>query len=200
MSLLGRLLRGREPTLEEVSAALEECRRRREEHRLALEKLLVRRDGVVGGLKDAHKAGDAVKVDALWDELNELRPDIALARRETRGAGLEYRTLRRFARGMEHISRRGDREGLRRLFARARSSRLPELLSRAEIDEERYLQELELLISGEGEEEELREEDPRKEAFLRRLDAIAEAEDGGRQDEARRAEEALKQELDDGAV
>ncbi len=199
-SLIGRLLRGKEPSLKELTTAREEAKHRRDEHRLALRKLLVRRDHVMAGLKQARRDGDDVKVDTLWEELEELRPDLALTRRETKVAGLEYQTFRRYVRGMEQLSQHGDREGVRRLFQRVRSSRLPDLLSRAEIDEERYVQELDLLLSDEGELEEIREEDPRKEAFLRRLDAIATAEAGGKEEEARRAEDALKQELEDGAI
>jgi hypothetical protein len=200
-SLLGRLLWGKEPSLDDLREALEDTKRRREEKRLGLEKLLVRRDHLLGGLKKARRAGDALKVDALWDELEEIRPDVALTRRELKVAGLEHQTLRRYVSGLEALDRRGDRAGVRRLLRRARTSRLPDLLSRAEIDEERYLAELDLLVSEEAEaEDESRLDDPRKEAFLRRLDAIADAESSGRHEEATQAEADLKQELEDGTV
>ena len=200
MSLLGRLLRGKEPAFEELTAGRDDCQKRREEKRLALKKLLVQRDQILTGLKTARRAGDDFKVDTLWDELQDTGRDVAMTRREAKVAGLEYQTLRRYVSGMEHMNRQGDREGVRKLFERARSSRLPELLGRAELDEERYLQELDLLVSEDAESEALPEDDPRKEAFLRRLDTIAETESEGQVEEARRQENQLKQELEDGEI
>jgi hypothetical protein len=199
-SFLGRLFRGKEPDLEELRAALDETERRREEKRLALKKLLVRRDHVLAGLKDARRAGDALKVDTLWDSLEEMRADLGNVRREAKVAALESRTLARYVRGMEHLARRDDREGIRRLLGRVRSSALPDLLSRAEIDEEKYLAELDLLVADDAGAEEPAADDPRKEEFLRRLDRIAEAEGAGRAQDARREEEDLRQELDDGTI
>ena len=200
-SFLTRLLRGSEPSLEELREACAQSERRRNEKQLALEKLLLRRDDIIERMKKARSRRDDLKVDILWNELLALRPELAMVRRELRTANLEYLTLKRYTAGMEALAARGDRQGTKKLLGRLRRSRLPELLARADIEEERYLEELDLVMAEDGSfEEETAGEDPRKEAFLQKLDGVRRAEEAGDLAEAKRREAALKQELDDGIL
>jgi hypothetical protein len=173
MGLMRTLFGRRRMTAAELKVALLGIERRRARKAAALEEIEGRRRALIERARAARRLGNQLEVDHLFEELKLLESEGALARREARIANLETLALQRTARRLERLEALDDRAGARRLLRRVHDSGLDDHLLAGEIREEEYIHELEDILDEAGEEGEKAPAaaDPRKEAFLRELDA-----------------------------
>jgi hypothetical protein len=185
-------------TTAELRPQLARVSHERRRRMMELRKLGRKREKCIETIRKARKSGDNLEVDFNYEELKQLQFDAGYARREAKVASLEEIALKRYVRALERLEKAKDSEGVRKLFARIRSSGLEAKLAEQRIREQDYLDELNAVVEIAGEElrEEEPEEDEDKEKFLRDIDRIIEAEDGGRADEAKKHKKALEKRLE----
>jgi hypothetical protein len=165
---------------------------------MELRKLSRKRSKAIEGVRKARKAGDSLEIDYHWEKLKQLQYDAAYVRREAKIANLEEIALKRYVRALEKLEKAKDTEGVKKLFAKIRSSGLEGKLAEQRIREQEYLDELNAIVALADEElHELEaEEDEEKAKFLAEIDRINEAEDGGRVEQANKYRDALTKKLD----
>ena len=185
-------------TAAELRPQLDKVSRERRRRMMELRKLTRKREKHIDGIRKARKGGDKFQVDYLWEELKQVRFDAAFARREAKITNLEEIALKRYLRAMEKLEKAKDTEGIKKLFARIRSSGLEAKLADQRIREQEYLDELNAVVEIAAEElhEEEMEEDEEKVRFLTEIDKINEAEDSGKADVAKKHREALSKKLE----
>jgi len=185
-------------TADELRPQLAKVARGRRRKMMELRKLSRKREKSIDGVRKARKAGDKLATDYHWEELKQIQFDAAYVRKEAKIANLEEIALKRYVRALEKLEKSRDTEGVKKLFAKIRSSGLEAKLAEQRIREQDYLDELNAIVALAGEElrEEEIEEDEEKVAFLAQIDQIIEAEDDGRKDEAKKHREALSKKLE----
>ncbi|RME74433.1 MAG: hypothetical protein D6785_15890 [Planctomycetota bacterium] len=188
-------------TSETLKAALEGVEKNRKERHLELKKLSIRQNRLVDQAKEARKKRREVELDGLWQEIKHLRMEIGIVQREIKKLNLEAIGLKRYIWGLERLEKENNREGIRTLLNRIRSSKLDVKLAAHDLKEREYLEELAMTLEEAGlgfEWEDIEEEDPLKEGFLKNLDSIIEAEEAGDKEKAKEKEELLKLRLEEG--
>jgi hypothetical protein len=185
-------------TTKELRPELARLSRERRRKMMAMRKLGRRREKLIDGMRKARKSGDSLETDYLWEEVRQLQFDAAYSKREARIANLEEIALKRYVRALEKLEKRKDTEGIRKLLTRIRSSGLEAKLAEERIREQEYLDELNAIVELATEElhEEEFEEDEEKEKFLGEIDRIIEAEDSGKDAEAKKHRDALSKRLE----
>lgn len=192
-------------TSRDIKVALMGVKREQSKKRLALRKLLTKRDKLIERMKKARRDGDPMETDVSWEELRQLKVEATYARREGKVLSLEFIGLTRYLRGLERLERSKDERGIQKLLEKVRKSGLDEKLRGVEIDEVAYLDTLNATLDDLGMElDEMagveEEADPEKERFLKEIDAIVAAEDAGKIESAVEREESLKEKLDQESV
>ena len=187
-------------TSEDLKKALEEVEEKRYRRQLELKKLTIRQNKLIDQAKEARKKRRDMELDWIWQEIKHLRQEIGLLRKEIKKLNLEGIGLKRYIWGLERLEKENNKEGIRTLLHRVRRSKLDVKLAAQELKEKEYLEELAMTLEGIPlgfEWEEMEEEDPMKEQFLKSIDSILEAERQGNVEEAREKEEELKIRLED---
>ena len=182
----------------ELRPQLAKVSRDRRRKMMEMRKLSRKREKSIDGVRKARKTGDKLETDYHWEELKQIQFDSAYVRKEAKIANLEEIALKRYLRALEKLEKSRDTEGVKKLFAKIRSSGLEAKLAEQRIREQDYLDELNAIVAIAG--EELREgeleEDEEKLKFLEDIDKIIEAEDSGMSDEAKKHREALSKRLE----
>lgn len=196
--------RKKDPTSKDLKVALLGLKRERKKKMMELRKLAGKRTEVIEKIKRARRDGNTMEVDVSWEEMKQLQVDAAYAKREAKILSLESIGITRYMKGMERLERVNDQSKIKALLDRVRSSGLDEKLRAGEVDEMAYMDSLNATLEEVGLEieefEGLDEDDPEKAKFLAQIDAINEAEQAGKVDEAMAKEEALSKKLDDEKV
>ena len=177
--------------------AIDRDRRRKQ---LELRKLDAKKGQAIETMKKARKSGNNLEVDYLWEELSQLKVDSGYVGREAKIINRQGILLKRVIRVMERRERDNDRDGVRKVIERVRTSGLDELLMRQEVEDQAYLDEINVVLGDlglESREQDIEEEDPEKARFLASLDEINAAEDSGDLDVAVAKEDELKSSLQD---
>jgi len=189
-------------SLEELEPHLRRVSSRRRRSMMRLRKLAQKRSRLIERARKARKAQDDIELEYIWQELKSLRAESAYAKREAKVATLEEIALKRYYRGLKRLKERGDTASMLELFKRLRESGLEAKLQREQVDEQSYMDELNAILSIVGEEVAAieDEEDEEKDAFLRELDRIIEAEESGRKEEAEKKKESLAKRLEEGEL
>ncbi|MCZ6603200.1 MAG: hypothetical protein O6952_09350 [Planctomycetota bacterium] len=186
---------GKEVTAKELKVSLRKIERERRRRQQEIRKLEAKRGTVVERIKKARKQGNNLEVDYLWEDLTQLKMEGILAMKSARRSNLEAIGLKRYVRGLERLEKNKDKEGIRKLFTRVAESGLDTKLGVEEINEEEYLDELQMILEDAGlndQELDREEEDPEKAKFLSQIDAINDAEEAGDFEAATQKEEKLK--------
>lgn len=177
---------------------LKQDRTRQRKHQ-EFRKLENKKNGLIEQIKQARKIGNHLEVDYLWEELQHLKVDTTHLKRELKILNLEGIALKRYCRGLERLEKTNNKEGIRKLLTRIRSSDLENKLARQNINEKEYLDELNLMLEEVGLDVDLtetEEDDPMKNKFLQEIDAINSAEEEGEYDLAFEKENHLKSTLE----
>lgn len=192
--------RKKEPTSRDLKVALMGLKRERRKKHMELRKLAAKRADAIEKIKRARREGNAMEVDVSWEELKQIQVDAAYCKREAKILSLESIGLTRYAKGMERLERNNDQGRIKALIDRVRVSGLDEKLRGVEVDELAYMDSLKATLDEVGleiEEMDLDEEDPEKSKFLAQIDAINDAENSGKIDEAMAKEQELAKKLEE---
>ena len=192
--------RKKEVTSKDLKVALIGIKRERKKKHLEMRKLGAKRNDLLEKIKVARRDGNAMEVDVIWEELKQIRIDSAYAKREGKILSLESIGLTRYMKGLERLERTSDTGRIKQLLDRVRTSGLDEKLRGAEVDEMSYIDSLNATLEEVGleiEDFEGEDDDPEKSKFLADIDAIVNAEDAGKLDEALAKETALQKKLED---
>lgn len=190
-------------TLRDLKTALLRVERDRRKKQREMHKLGDRQSTLIAEAKEARRKGNALEVDYLWEEVNGIRTEQSLLRRDLRILNLEGIGLKRYVRGMERLEKQRNPNGVKKLIERIRASDLDTKLGVANLREQEYLDELKQILEDVGLELEAADEfedDPEKARFLAELDGIVEAEDGGDAAAAEQRAAALRQRLENEAA
>jgi len=174
----------KELTSRDLKIALRGVERDRRKKQLEIRKLSNKRNETLSRLKQARKDNNREEVDFLYEDMQQIKLDQTYARRESKILNLEAIGLKRYTRGLERLEKTYNRGKIRDLMQRVQMSGLDEKLRGSSVDEEAYLDALNMTledINMELEDTELMydEGDPEKEALLAELDDIIAAEEGG---------------------
>ncbi len=194
--------RGEKPvTSHDLKVALRGVNRDRKKKQMEMRKLSIKSDESINRLKAARKENNKEEVDYVWEELQQLKLDQQMSRREAKVLNLEAIGLKRYVRVMERLEKQQAKTRIQDLIERVRVAGLDEALSKQQIEEGEYLDSLnqtledmkDVLTSEEGE---FAEEDPEKGKFMKELDEIIAAEEEGQEDVALEKHDKLKQKLE----
>jgi hypothetical protein len=183
----------------ELKVTLIGVERERKRKQMELRKVASRQNDMVDRVKKARKSGNGLEVDYLWEDLKAMKFDGAFLKREVKVLNLEGIALKRYVRGMERLERSNNKEGIRKLLERMRSSGLDTKLANQFINDQEYLDELGAImeeVGMEAEQLESAEDEPAKVKFLQQIDALNSAEESGDLDKALQHEETIKAELE----
>ncbi len=191
----------REVTSRDIKIALRGVERERRKMQLNLRKLGNKRNDTLDRLKSARKENNREEVDFLYEDLQSVKLDQSLTRKESRVLNLEAIGLKRYLRGLERLEKTSTRGRVRDLMDKVRVSGLDEKLHGQAVDEEAYLNALNATLEDlnlELEDFEVGEEDedPDKDRLLAELDEIIAAEEGGDVEFAKQREAQLQEKLD----
>lgn len=190
----------REVTSRDLKIALKGVERERRKKQMELRKLSSRRNETLARLKTARKENNREEVDFLYEDLQQVKLDQALLRRESKILNLEAIGLKRYTRGLERLEKTSSKARIRDLMQRVQMQGLDQKLHGQAVDEEAYVDALNATLEDlqmELEDVDMSEErDPDKENLLAELDEIIAAEEGGDVDIAREREAALQDRLD----
>lgn len=192
--------RKKELTSKDLKVALLGLKREGRKKQIELRKLAAKRSRLIDRARQARRDANPIELDLLWEEVKQLKIDTAYAKREAKVISLESIALTRYSRAMERLERSNDSSRIQTLLSRVRTSGLEEKLRGQEVDEGAYLDELNATLDEIGIEIdsfEVEEEDPEKASFLEAIDAINEAEEAGRVDEALERQESLSKRLEE---
>ena len=187
-------------TSRDLKIALMGVKRERRKKQLELRKSAHKRNDSMQRLKLARKDNNKEEVDFLYEELQQVKIDQAMCKREAKVLNLEGIGLKRYIRGLERLERAENKTRIKDLIDRVRSSGLDEKLRGQTVDEDAYIDTLNATLDDlklEMEDVEVTdEEDPEKEKFLSDIDEIIAAEEDGDLDLAVEKEEKLKEKLE----
>lgn len=195
--------RGEKPvTSHDLKVALRGVTRDRKKKQMEMRRLSAKSDDLIGRIKEARKSNNKEEVDYLYEELQQLKVDQALSKREARILNLEAIGLKRYTRAMERLEKAASKTRIQDLIERVRAAGLDEALSKQQLEEGEYLDRLnvtledmkDVLSSDEGE---FGDEDPDREKFMKDLDEIIAAEEEGHEDVAIEKHEKLKAKLEE---
>ena len=191
----------KEITSRDLKIALRGVERERRKKQMEIRKLSNKRNETIARLKGARKENNREEVDFLYEDLQQVKLDQALLRRESKILNLEAIGLKRYVRGLERIEKTSNRGKVRDLMQRVQVSGLDEKLRGSAVDEEAYLDALNATLEDIGMELEdtelmLEEEDPSKAALLAEIDEIIAAEEGGDVDLAVERQHELQERMD----
>ncbi|MBI4576485.1 MAG: hypothetical protein HY722_09510 [Planctomycetes bacterium] len=195
MGIIKRLFSKDELDLTDLKVQLKGIDRERRQKQIEMRKLDARKASVIDRIKRARKGGNNLEVDYLWEDLNQVKVDAAFLSREARIANRQGILLKRVVRVVERKQRDRDKNGLRSLVDRIRTSGIEDLLLRQDVADQQYLDELNVLLGDLGMEpgeEEVAEDEPEKARFLAAIDEINQAEEAGEFDKALERETDLK--------
>ena len=196
-----RELFSRPVTSRDLRVKLHEVERDRRRTTLELRKLGNRQADLIERIKKLRREGNHIEVDYLWEELKGLKVEIGVLKRDARVRNLEGISLKRYIRGLEKLERSGDKDSVRRLIERVRSSGLDSKLVSSQLDDREYLDELSAVLEDAGLDAELLDEfdrDDEKDSFLAQIDEINAAEEAGDLDVAFEKESTLRTKLEEG--
>ena len=194
--------RGEKPvTSHDLKVALRGVGRDRKKKQLEMRRLSSKSDDMIARLKAARKENNKEEVDFIYEELQQLKVDQGLCKREAKILNLESIGLKRYVRALERLEKAQNKTRIQDLIDRVRVAGLDESLSRQQLEEGEYLDRLSVtledmkdLLQDEG--AELDDEDPDKGKFLKDLDEIIAAEEEGNEDLAVEKHEKLKAKLE----
>lgn len=190
----------REVTSRDLKIALKGVERERRKKQMESRRLAQKRNEALARLKQARKENNREEVDFLWEDLQQIKLDQAMARRESKILNLEAIGLKRYVRGLERLEKTSNKERVRALMQKVQLTGLDEKLRGASVDEEAYIDALQATLEDlnvELEDTDLSEErDPDKEALLAELDEIIAAEEGGEPEVAEERERELRDRLE----
>lgn len=185
----------------DLKIALMGVKRERRKKQLEIRRLGLKQSEAIGRMKKARRENNAEEVDFLYEELQQIKIDTAYAKREAKVLNLEGIGLQRYVRGLERLEKTSNKGRIRELMKRVQKANLDEKLRGASVDEEAYLDDLNLTLEDvklELEDVGMSDEsDPEKERFLSEIDEIIAAEEEGKLDVAVERETRLKAELEE---
>jgi hypothetical protein len=187
-------------TSRDLKVALMGVKRERRKKQLEMRRMTHKRNEAMQRLKNARKDNNKEEVDFVYEELQQLKIDQALCKREAKVLNLEGIGLKRYIRGLERLERAQNKTRIKDLIDKVRMSGLDEKLRGQTVDEDAYLDTLNATLEDlkiEMEDVELSDdEDPDKEKFLEQIDEIIAAEEEGDLDLAVEKEDKLKEKLE----
>jgi len=187
-------------TSRDLKVALMGVKRERKKKQLEMRRMAHRRNDSMQRLKQSRKDNNKEETDFLYEELQQIKIDQALCKREAKVLNLEGIGLKRYIRGLERLEKSNEKTRIKDLIDKVRASGLDEKLRGQTVDEDAYLDALNATLEDlklEMEDVELAEdEDPDKEKFLEQIDEIIAAEEEGDLDLAVEKEEKLKEKLE----
>lgn len=187
-------------TSRDLKIALMGVKRERRKKQMEIRRLNLKKNEVINRIKKARRDGDAEEVDYQYEELQQVKIDTAYARREAKILNLEGIGLQRYLRGVERLEKTSNKGRIRELMQRVQKTNLDQKLRGQVVDEEAYLDSLNMTLDDVKLELEdvgmLEDEDPEKAKFLAVIDEINEAEVNHDFDIAVEREEKLKEEMD----
>lgn len=191
----------KELTSRDLKIALRGVERDRRKKQLEIRKLGNKRNETLLRLKQARKDNNREEVDFLYEDMQQIKLDQTYARRESKILNLEAIGLKRYTRGLERLEKTSNRGKIRDLMQRVQMSGLDEKLRGGSVDEEAYLDALNMTLEDISMEMEdldgmYEEGDPEKDALLAELDEIIAAEEGGDPEIANRRQHALEEKMD----
>ena len=190
----------REVTSRDLKIALKGVERERRKKQMEIRRLVQKRNETLARLKSARKENNKEEVDFLYEDLQQIKLDQTLARRENQVLNLEAVGLKRYVRGLERLEKTSSRGRVRELMQKVQMSGLDEKLRGTSVDEEAYLDALNATLEDlnlELEDMEVSDEkDPDKDKLLSELDEIIAAEEGGDVEAAEQREHALREKLE----
>jgi hypothetical protein len=195
--------RGEKPvTSHDLKVALRGVHRERKKKQLEMRRLSSKSDDHIQRLKDARKVNNKEEVDFLYEELQQLKIDQGMSRREAKVLNLEAIGLKRYVRALERLEKAQNKTRIQDLIERVRLAGLDESLSKQQLEEGEYLDRLNVTLEDmkdilSSEEGEFSDEDPDKAAFMKDLDQIIVAEEEGNEDLAIEKHEKLKAKLEE---
>lgn len=192
----------REVTSRDIKIALKGVERERRKKQLEIRRLGNKRNETLGRLKQARKDNNREEVDFLYEDIQQLKLDSSLARRESKILNLEAIGLKRYVRGLERLEKTSSRGRVRELMKKVQLSGLDQQLAAGQVDEEAYIDALNATLEDLNMELEdsdalfSDEADPDKDALLRELDEIIAAEEEGDIEIAQQRENKLQEKMD----
>ena len=191
----------KEITSRDLKIALRGVERERRKKQMEIRRLGSKRNETIGRLKQARKEGNREEVDFLYEDVQQLNLDQRLSRRESKVLNLEAIGLKRYVRGLERLEKTSSKGKIRDLMRRVQVSGLDEKLRGSAVDEEAYVDALNMTLEDINMELEdtsgfYEEHDPAKEALLAEIDEIIAAEEGGEVAVAQKREASLQTRLD----
>ena len=189
-------------TSHDLKVALRGVDRDRKRKQREMRKGSMKSDELIARLKQARKENNKEEVDYLWEELQQLKIDIAMTKREAKVLNLEAIGLKRYARALERLEKAASKTRIQDLIDRVRTAGLDEALSRQQLEEAEYLDRLNVTLEDmkdvlQTEEGEFADDDPEKGKFLKDLDELIAAEEEGHEDLAIEKHDKLKQKLEE---
>lgn len=191
----------REVTSRDLKVALKGVERERKKKQMEIRRLAAKRNETLSRLKTARKDNNRELVDFMYEDLQQIKLDQALARREGKVLNLEAVGLKRYVRGLERLEKTSAKGRIRDLMQRVQTSGLDEKLRGTSVDEEAYVDALNATLEDlnmELEDTDMgsEDQDPDKDKLLAELDEIIAAEEGGDAQIAEQREHALREKLD----
>lgn len=189
-------------TSHDLKVALRGVHRERKKKQMEMRRLSSKSDDLIGRMKGARKENNREEVDFLYEELQQLKLDQQLSKREAKVLNLEAIGLKRYTRALERLEKAQAKTRIQDLIDRVRVAGLDEALSRQQLEEGEYLDRLNVTLEDmkdvlQDEGGELDVEDPDKGKFLKDLDEIIAAEEEGHEDVAIEKHEKLKAKLEE---
>ena len=190
-----------EITSRDLKIALRGVERERRKKQMEIRRLSNKRNETIGRLKQARKESNREEVDFLYEDIQQLKLDQKMARKESKVLNLEAIGLKRYTRGLERLEKTSSRGRIRHLMQQVQMSGLDEKLRGSSVDEEAYIDALNATledINMELEDTDMLydEADPDKESLLAEIDEIIAAEEGGDVEFAQKREGKLQERLD----
>ena len=112
--------RGEKPvTSHDLKVALRGVTRDRKKKQMEMRRLSAKSDDIIGRMKDARKSNNKEEVDYLYEELQQLKLDQALSKREARVLNLEAIGLKRYSRAMERLEKAQSKTRIQDLIEKA---------------------------------------------------------------------------------
>jgi hypothetical protein len=182
-----------------LKVKLKQVERERRKSDLEMRKLSARQDLLLNDIKEGRKTGNSLKVDHSWEELKNLKYELAFIRRAAKVSSLEHITLKRYVYGIERMERAKDRDGIQRIIQKMQNSGLEAKLQVQQVNEEAYMDELNAVLEDAGTEDSFSDSgqfDEDKQRLMDEIDALNKAEDSNDFDMASKRQMEIKKLLE----
>lgn len=185
--------------LTKMKVTLRIAERDRQKNFAEIRKQDARQNQLISDMKSARKLGNNLQVDYLYEELKQVKHEMALTHRVARIANRQTILLKRAIYAFERRAKSKDKNSIQGMIERLSQAGLDRMIASTSVSDEEYVAQLdELLGTTEFDETAFETDsmDEGKSRLLAELDAINAAEDQGNFEVAVEREKEIKRMLE----